>query len=54
MFISKNFKIDKMKNNNIKKKYNYFTVDFYPTDTINIIDIYKYLLKKHNIKQYLG
>ena len=45
--------------NNMKKPrltgYVYdFSVDYRAFDTSNIIDIYKYLIKKHGIKQCLG
>ena len=31
-----------------------FSVDYSAFDTINIIDTHKYLMKKHDIKYYLG
>ena len=51
--ISEDFSV----NNMIKLDYmgvRNFSVDYRAFDTSNIIDIHKYLMKKHNIKQCLG
>ena len=44
--ISKYFTANSLK----KKELNGFSVDYNITDTSNIIDIYKCLMKKHDIK----
>ena len=43
--ISKDFTINSMRNNKIKMNCKFFFVDFNPTDTNDILDIYKYLMK---------
>ena len=43
-----------MKKNSIKWYVYKFFVDYDIIDTSNIIDIQKYLMKKHDIKQCLG
>ena len=49
--ISKDFTIHNMKKTGLKGIVNFsFSVDFNPIDTNNILDIHKYLMKKHDIK----
>ena len=43
--ISKDFTINSMKKNRIKKSVKYFSVDFNPIDTNDILDIHRYLMK---------
>ena len=43
--ISKDFTINSMRNNKIKRNCKFFFVDFNPIDTNDILDIYKYLTK---------
>ena len=43
--ISKDFTINSMKKNRIKKNVKYFSVDFNPIDTNDILDIHRYLMK---------
>ena len=43
--ISKDFTINSMRNNKIKRNCKFFFVDFNPIDTNDILDIYKYLMK---------
>ena len=44
--ISKDFPINSMRNNKIKRNCKFFFVDFNPIDTNDILDIYKYLMKE--------
>ena len=49
--ISKDFTIHNMKKTGLKGIVNFFfSVDFNPIDTNNILDIHKYLMKKDDIK----
>ena len=48
--ISKEFPVDNMKKTGLNNYIYDFSVDFNIFDTSNIIDIYKYLIKKHDIK----
>ena len=32
----------------------FFSVDFNPIDTNDVLDMHKYLMKKHNIRKFLG
>ena len=50
--ISKDFTINNMKKSKIKRKCEIFLVDFNSIDTYDIFDIQKYLMKKHNIREY--
>ena len=43
--ISKNFAINNMKKTELKEVVKFFSVDFNPIDTDNILDIHKYLMK---------
>ena len=43
-----------MKTTELKESVNFFSVDFNPIDTNDILDIQKYFMKKHNIKRCLG
>ena len=44
--VSKGFTINNMEKNTIKKSRIFFSVDFNPFDTNNILDIHKYLMKR--------
>ena len=44
--ISKDFTIDNMKKNSIKRTCKFFFDDFNPTDNNDILDIHKYLIKR--------
>ena len=44
--ISKDFTIDNMKKDRIKRKFNFFSVDFDVIDNNNILDIHKDLMKR--------
>ena len=44
--ISKNFTVNNMTKNRIKKIVKFFSVYFNPIDTNDILDIHKYLMKK--------
>ena len=44
--VSKYFTINNMKKTGLKKVVIFFSVDFNPIDTNNILDIHKYLMKK--------
>ena len=46
--ISKYFTINKMKKTGLKGSVKFFSVDFNPIGTNDILDIYKYLMKKDN------
>ena len=48
--ISKDFTHNAMKKAGLNLYVHDFFVDYNIIDTSNIIDIYKYLMKKHNIK----
>ena len=43
--ISKGFTINNMKKTGLKEVVNFFSVDFNPIDTYDILDIHKYLIK---------
>ena len=43
--ISKDFTINNLKKTGLKGTVNFFSVDFNPVDSNNILDIYKYLMK---------
>ena len=43
--ISKDFTVNSMKKNWIKKKCNIFSADFNPIDSNIVLDIHKYLMK---------
>ena len=43
--VSKDFAINNMKKNKVKRCRNFFSVDFNPTETNDISDIHKYLMK---------
>ena len=43
--VSKDFAINNMKKNRIKREYKFFPVDFNPIDTNGILDIHKFLMK---------
>ena len=43
--ISKDFIINNLKKTGLKGSVKCFSVDFNPTDTIDILNIYKYLMK---------
>ena len=51
--ISKDFSIDNMKNTGLSVYVYDFSVNYNIIDICNIIDIYKYLMKRHDIKQCL-
>ena len=51
--ISKGFTVNKMWKMGLKGVNNFFSVDFKPIDTNNILDIYKYWWKEHDIKNVL-
>ena len=44
--ISKDFTINNMKKAGLKGSVKFFSVDFNPIDTNDILDIHKYLMKK--------
>ena len=44
--ISKDFTINNMKQTGLKGNVSFFSVDFNPTDTNDVLDIHKYLMKK--------
>ena len=44
--ISKDFTINNMKKNSIKRNWKNFLVDFNPIDTYDILDIHKYLMNR--------
>ena len=48
--ISKDFSLDNMKKTGLNGNVYDFSVDYNVIDTSNIIDIHKYLMKKHDIK----
>ena len=50
MSFSKDFTINNMKKIRLVGLKIFFSVDFNPIDTNNILDIHKYLMKKHDIK----
>ena len=43
-----------MKWTGLKGAITFFSIDFNPIDTNNILDIHKCLIKKHDIKYCLG
>ena len=51
--ILKDFPVFNMKKIGLNNYIDDFSVDFNIFDTTNIIDIHKYLMKKHDIKQCL-
>ena len=53
--VSKYFTINNMKKKTgLKGSVKFFSVDFNHIDANDILDIHKYLMKKHNIKQCSG
>ena len=48
--ISKDFSVDNMKKTQLNGYVYNFSVDYNIIDTSNIIDIRKYLMKKHDVK----
>ena len=52
--VLKDFAMNNMKKTGLKGNEKFFSVDINPIDTNDILEIYKYLMKKHNIKQCLG
>ena len=44
--ISKYFAINNMKKTGLKGSVHFFSVDFNPIDTNDVLDIHKYLMKK--------
>ena len=48
--ISKDFPVDIMKNTGLNNNIYDFSVYYHIFDTSNIIDIHKYLMKRHEIK----
>ena len=52
--ISKDFSIDNMKKTWLNGYFYDFSVDYNLIDTSNIINLYKYLMKKHDINNSLG
>ena len=52
--ISGDFSANNMKKIGLNECVYNFSVDYKGFDTSNIIDIHKYLMKKHDIKQCLG
>ena len=44
--VSKDFAVNNMKKTGLKGVVNFFSVDYNPIDTNNILDIYKYLMKR--------
>ena len=48
--ISKDFTVDNMKKNGLYGYAYDFSVDYESFDVDDILDMYKYLMKKHNIK----
>ena len=44
--VSKDFTINNMKKNRIKGNVKFFSVDFNPIDTNDILDLHKYLMKR--------
>ena len=48
--ILKDFSVDNMENTGLNGDIYDFSVDYNIIDTSSIIDIHKYLMKKHNIK----
>ena len=51
---SKDFTVDNMKKNGINGDINEFTVNYNTIYVTDIVDIHKYLTRKHNIKQFLN
>ena len=52
--ISKDFTTNNMKKTGLNGYVHEFSLDYNISDTSNIINIYKYLMKMHDIKQRLG
>ena len=52
--ISKDFTTNNMKKTGLNGYVHEFSLDYNIIDTSNIINIYKYLMKMHDIKQRLG
>ena len=48
--ISKDFSVDNMKKTGLKGYFYNFSVDYNTIAAADILDIHKYLMKKHNIK----
>ena len=48
--ISKNFSVDNMKKSGLNRYVHDFSVDYNAIAADDILDIHKYLMKKHNIK----
>ena len=48
--ISKGFSVDNMKKTGLNGYFYDFSVNYNAIDTSNIVDIHKYLMKKHDIK----
>ena len=48
--ISKDFSLDNMKKTGLNGYFQDFSFDYGTIDVDNILDIYKYLMKKNNIK----
>ena len=48
--VSENFSVDNMKKTGLNEYVYDFSVAYNIIDTSNIVDIYKYLMKKHDIK----
>ena len=44
--VSKDFKTNNMKKTGLKENIIFFSVDFNPIDTNDILDIHKYLMKR--------
>ena len=49
--ISKDFAVDNMKKTGLNEYVCDFSVDYNIIDVSDFVDIYKYLIKRHNIKQ---
>ena len=52
--ISKGFTINNMKNTRLKGSVNFFSVDFNPIDTNDILDIHRYLMRGKQYKIMFG
>ena len=52
--VSKYFAINNMRKTGLKGDANFFSVDFYPIDTCDILDIHKYMMKRAWYKTLFG
>ena len=52
LIMHKDFKINNVKKAGLKRVVNFFSVDFNPIDTNDILDIHKYLVKRTSQDRY--